>query len=157
MRILALRTQRTGRRRLGTLALASLLGLGLLAGCSGSGGSGGSGDDSSGASGSNGGGMAQQDMAEKPAAGDRDASAVSPEQARAGVGQKLVRRANLQLKVDTLTTAAERIRTIASTQQGAVVSEELYSGADGRNTSGTITISVPSGSLDGTIALIEKV
>ena len=151
MRILALRTHGTRRRRLSTLALAGLLGMGLLAGCS-------AGSDSSGsASSSDGGGMAQPELAEKPAAGDRDAGAVSPEAARASAGEKLVRRANLQLKVKGLTESAGRIRTIAAQQNGAVLSEELYSGAGGNNTSGSITISVPSSSLDTTIALIEKV
>jgi len=104
--------------------------------------------------------MARQDLGGQSSDGDSAAGPAkegTTAQARAAVGQKLVRRATLQLKVDTLAAAAERIRTIATTQQGAVLSEELYSGAEVRNTSGTITISVPSSSLDATIALIEKV
>ena len=65
--------------------------------------------------------------------------------------------ASLNLKVDTLTAAAQRIRAIANQQGGVVVNEELYSGEQGRDTSGSITISVPASSLDATISLIEKV
>ncbi|KRE41593.1 DUF4349 domain-containing protein [Knoellia sp. Soil729] len=145
------------RRRMAGSALAGLLAITALSACGG-GGSGGSGDSGSSVT-----GFSQSDAAAKsgpeaqPAAGAGDPSAVSPESARAGVGQKLVRRANLNLKVDTLTTAAQRIRAIATQQSGAVVSEELYTSEQGRDTSGSITISVPASSLDATIALIEKV
>ncbi|MFC7492181.1 MULTISPECIES: DUF4349 domain-containing protein [unclassified Knoellia] len=151
-----LRPQRLWRRRLASAALVGLLGLGALGACSGGGVE--SSSDSGGAPAS--GEMARQDQGAQASDGDTAAGAAkdgTTAQARAVVGQKLVRRANLQLKVETLTAAADRIRTIASTQQGAVLSEELYSGTDSRGTSSTITISVPSTSLDATIALIEKV
>lgn len=76
---------------------------------------------------------------------------------RQGVEQKLVRRADLNLKVGELTAAAQRIRAIAAQQSGVVVSEELHSGGDADVTSGAVTISVPAASLEATLALLEKV
>lgn len=143
------------RRRVVGAALVGLLGVGALSACSGGG------DDAT--SSSSGGGkpasgeMAQQDTPGKAYDGDSAAKSDTANQARASVGQRLVRRANLQLKVDSLTTSAQRIRTIATQQSGAVLSEELYAGESGRDTTGSITISVPAASLDATIALIEKV
>ncbi|KGN33404.1 hypothetical protein N802_14615 [Knoellia sinensis KCTC 19936] len=145
-----LTTRPTGmlRRRLIGAALAGFLCLALTA-CAGSA------NDSADSSA----GTAVEDGSAAKTGGDADRAvgAVSSEQARASVGQKLVRRANLQLKVDSLTESAQRIRAIAAQQSGAVLTEELYSGEAGRDTSGSITISVPAGSLDATIALIEKV
>lgn len=147
------RRRRRAHRVVGA-ALAGLLTLGALGACSGGG------DDSASTSaGGDSGTSAQQDSAGKSADGDtggRAVDAVSPESARASAGQKLVRRANLQLKVGSLPGAAQRIRSIAAQQSGVVVSEELYSGERG-DTSGSITISVPSSSLESTISLIEKV
>ncbi|GAA4122916.1 hypothetical protein GCM10022415_27440 [Knoellia locipacati] len=140
------RGQHPARRVVG-VALAGLLALGALSACGGGGN-----DTSGGDSGSS----AAQDSAAKPADGDRAVGAVSPESARASAGQKLVRRAHLQLKVGSLPGAAERIRSIAAQQSGVVVTEELYSGEHG-DTSGAITISVPASSLEATISLIEKV
>ena len=135
-------------RRVASIALAGLLTLGSLTACGGSG-------DDSGASDSA--GTAQQDSAATSGGqADRAVGAVSPESARASAGQKLVRRANLQLKVGSLPGAAQRIRSIAAQQSGVVVSEELYSGERG-DTSGAMTISVPASSLEATISLIEKV
>lgn len=148
------RTRRTPRprgRRIATALLAGLVTVGALAGCSGSA------DDAS--SGTSGGATSQDSVAEPGAdraAPERAAGGVSTESARASVGQKLVRRAHLQLKVDSMTEAAARIRSIAAQQSGAVITEELYSGED-RDTSGVITISVPANELDATITLIEKV
>ncbi|KGN38560.1 DUF4349 domain-containing protein [Knoellia subterranea] len=137
-------------RRATSAVLAGLLTVGALTAC------GGSSDDSATAD-SGGAPAAQYDAAAK-SGGDADrASVVSPESARASVGQKLVRRANLNLKVDSLTGAAQRIRAIAAQQGGVVVTEELYSGEQAHDTSGTMTINVPATSLDATIALIEKV
>ncbi|MEO7268040.1 MAG: DUF4349 domain-containing protein [Knoellia sp.] len=142
------------RRRIAGAALAGLLVIGGLGACSGSG------DDSTSSSG---GGMpasgeiAPQDKAAKAFDGDSAAKSDTANQARASVGQKLVRRANLQLKVDSLTTSAQRIRAIATQQGGVLLGEELYAGQSGRDTTGSMTISVPAASLDATIALIEKV
>ncbi|WP_050766564.1 DUF4349 domain-containing protein [Janibacter sp. HTCC2649] len=140
------------RRRLAGAALAGLLAMGGLSAC------GGGGDDSadSGAQAASG-EVAPQDNAGKAFEADSTGKSGATNQARAGVDQKLVRRANLQLKVKGLTESATRIRAIAAQQNGAVLSEELYSGAAGSNTSGSITISVPSNSLDATITLLEKV
>ncbi|WP_353950233.1 DUF4349 domain-containing protein [Knoellia sp. S7-12] len=140
-----------GRRLVGA-TLAGLLAVGALSACS-------SRNDSSAGSGGMpaSGEMARQDTSGQGADGDSAAKSDPASQARASVGQKLVRRANLQLKVDSLTTSAQRIRSIAAQQSGAVLSEELYAGETGRDTSGSITISVPAASLDATIALIEKV
>lgn len=146
-------SRRWGRRVVGA-ALAGLLSLGALSACSGGGDDAGSSD--SGAMPASG-EMAEQDMSGKAHDGDAVAKSGTTSEARASVGQKLVRRASLQLKVDSLTGSAARIRSIAAQQSGAVLSEELYSGEAGRDTSGTITISVPATSLDATIALIEKV
>ncbi|MFW5474902.1 DUF4349 domain-containing protein [Knoellia sp. CPCC 206450] len=151
-----LRPTRRHGRRLATAALAGLLVTGSLAAC------GGGGDESGADSGAASGGSSQQDSVAGPQAkggadGDRAVGAVSPESARASAGQKLVRRANLQLKVEELPDAASRIRSIAARQGGVVVSEELYSGERGRDTSGTVTISVPAAQLDATIELIAKV
>lgn len=145
------RPARRWSRSIAGTALAGLLGLGVLGACSAN-----SSDESAA-------GMAQTDMAAKPAeqgsagAADRAVGAVSPESARASVGQKLVRRAHLQLKVDSLSESATRIRSIAAQQSGVVMTEELHSGGEGNDTSGSITISVPATSLDATIALVEKV
>ncbi len=139
------------RRRLAGAALAGLLVIGGLSACSGGGGSADSGAQP--ASGE----IAPQDNAGKAYDGDSAAKSDTTNQARASVGQKLVRRANLQLKVDSLTTSAQRIRAIATQQGGVLLGEELYSGEKGRDTTGTMTISVPAASLDATIALIEKV
>ena len=141
------------QRRVVGAALVGLLSLGALSACSG-------GDDSADSSGGGmpaSGEMARQDNAGKAYDGDTAATSGSTDQARASVGQKLVRRANLQLKVDSLTASAQRIRAIATQQSGAVLSEELYAGESGRDTTGSITISVPAASLDATISLIEKV
>ncbi|GGB65126.1 DUF4349 domain-containing protein [Knoellia flava] len=149
-----LRPTRRHGRRLATAALAGLLVTGSLAACGGGGS-----DDSGTASGAS----SQQDSAAEPPAkggavgGDRAEGAVSPESARASAGQKLVRRAHLQLKVEALPDAASQIRSIAARQGGVVASEELYSGERGRDTSGTVTISVPADRLDATIELIAKV
>jgi len=141
-------------RRVAGVALAGLLALGSLTACGGSGDDSG-GSDSAGSAGSA--GTAQQDSAAKSGGqADRAVGAVSPESARASAGQKLVRRAHLQLKVGSLPGAAQRIRSIAAQQSGVVVNEELYSGERGE-TSGAITISVPASSLEATISLIEKV
>ena len=148
----------TSGRRLAALSLAALLGLGSLSACAGA--SDDAGGDSSGSA-----AVDQSEVAPKPAEGDRGAGvvaggqgSVAPETVRAGTGDKLVRRANLQLKVDSLRGSAERIRSIATTQGGSVLSEELYSSEGaGVDTAGSITISVPASSLDSTIGLIEKV
>lgn len=140
--------QRRGRRLAGA-ALAGLLTLGALSACGGSGGNDSGGGDSAASS--------AQDSAAKPAEGERAVGAVSPESARASVGQKLVRRADLQLKVESLPEAAARIRSIAAQQRGVVVSEALYSGAQAGSTTSGMTISVPADQLEATIALIEKV
>lgn len=148
-----LRTPGLWRRRLVGAALIGVLGVGTMSACSG--------NDSGDSGGSSGPMPASGEMARDSGGqsfdGDTAAKTGNDSQARASVGQKLVRRANLQLKVKGLTESATRIRSIATQQQGAVLSEELYSGAEAENTSGTITISVPSNSLDATIALIEKV
>lgn len=145
------------RRRLAALSLVALLGLGGVAACSG-----GSDESDSASAGSSGGN--QSEVAPRQSDGDRagvvgDAKGeTAPEAVRAGAGDKLARRASLQLKVDSLTASAERIRSIAASQGGAVVSEELYSSAGVRpDTSGSMTISVPASSLESTIGLIEKV
>ena len=156
-----LRPTRRHGRRLVTAALAGLLVIGSLAACGGGGGDD-SGTASGGSSQQDSGGSSQQDSGGESAAksgadGDRAAGAVSPESARASAGQKLVRRAHLQLKVEELPDAASRIRSIAARQGGVVVSEELYSGERGRDTSGQVTISVPADRLDATIELIAEV
>ncbi|MDT0214935.1 DUF4349 domain-containing protein [Rothia sp. ARF10] len=153
-----LRPTRRHGRRLATAVLAGLLVTGSLAACSGGGG-----DESGADSGAASGGSSQQDSVAEPPAkggavdGDRAVGAVSPESARASAGQKLVRRAHLQLKVEALPDAASQVRSIAARQGGVVVGEELYSGERGRDTSGTVTISVPADRLDATIELIAKV
>lgn len=143
--------------RLAALTLAALLGLGSLSACAG-----GSDEAAGGSSGSA--AVDQSEVAPKPPEGDRGGAveggqgAVAPDAVRAGTGDKLVRRANLQLKVDSLRGSAERIRSIATTQGGSVLSEELYSSEGaGVDTAGSITISVPATSLESTIGLIEKV
>lgn len=145
-----LRPTRRPGRRLVTAALAGLLVAGSLTACGGGGS-----DDSGTASGAS----SQQDSTgESAGRSGADADrAVSPESARASAGQKLVRRAHLQLKVDELPDAASRIRSIAARQGGVVVGEELYSGERGRDTSGSVTISVPADRLDATIELIADV
>lgn len=145
-----------GRRLVGA-ALAGLLTLGALTACSGSRDDAGGTDSAASAAAPASGEMAGQDTTGKAYDGDSAATSGTTNQARASVGQKLVRRANLQLKVDSLTTSAQRIRAIAAQQSGAVLSEELYAGESGRDTAGSITISVPASSLEATITLIEKV
>lgn len=144
----------TQRRRITTGLAGLALAVGLLAGCSSS--------DDAGTADSNAAGGTEQfeaprdgDQAAK--AGASSAGTVSPEQARTSAEQKLVRRASLQLKVDSLTGSAARIRSIAAAQGGVVTGEELYSGASRDGTNGTVTISVPAGSLEATIAQIEKI
>ena len=162
-----LRRPAPARRRVTALAVAALIGLGSLAGCAGA--SDEAGGDTSGSA-----AVDQSEIAPAPpdggrAAGDTDGSgavggsgavegAIAPDAVRAGTGDKLVRRASLQLKVDSLRGSAARIRSIATSQGGAVFSEELYSSEGaGTNTAGSITISVPASSLESTIGLIEKV
>ncbi len=148
----------TSRRRLAALSLAALLGLGSLSACAG--GSEDAGGDAGGAA-----AVDQSEVSPRSAEGDRAAGAVeggsganAPDAVRAGTGDKLVRRATLQLKVGSLQASAERIRSIATTQGGSVLSEELYSSEGaGVDTAGSITISVPASSLEPTIGLIEKV
>lgn len=150
-----LRPARRWGRRVAGAALAGLLSVGALGACT----AGGGGGDASTMSGDSG-GMAQQDTAAKPAGPGRAEGAigaVSPESVRTSVGQKLVRQAHLQLKVESLRESAARIRSIAAQQSGVVMTEELHSGGEGNDTSGSITISVPAASLDATIALVEKV
>ena len=143
-------SRRWGQRVAGA-ALAGLLGIGLLSACGGGGDDAGSSDSAALPAGTE---VAQPGAPGKAYDGDKAGTDTQP---RTIAGQKLVRRANLNLKVDSLTPASQRIRSIATQQNGVVVTEELYSGERGRDTSGTITISVPAASLDATIALIEKV
>lgn len=152
-----LRSTAAARRRVVALSLVTLLGLGSLAACSGS-----SSDSGSAAAGSA--GTDQSETAPQLAAGDAGARSgdtvgeVAPDAVRAGQGDKLVRRASLQLKVASLKGSAERIRSIASSQGGSVLSEELYASEGAQaGTAGSITIGVPASSLESTIALIEKV
>ena len=152
-----LRSTAAARRRVVALSLVTLLGLGSLAACSGS-----SSDSGSAAAGSA--GTDQSETAPQFAAGDAAARSgdtvgeVTPDAVRAGQGDKLVRRASLQLKVGSLKGSAERIRSIASAQGGSVLSEELYASEGAQtDTAGSITIGVPASSLESTIALIEKV
>ncbi|PRY54672.1 uncharacterized protein DUF4349 [Knoellia remsis] len=146
----------TQRRRITTDLAGLALAVGLLAGCSA-----GTGDDARTADSNAAGGTEQfeapRDGDQAAKAGASSAGTVSPEQARTSAEQKLVRRASLQLKVDSLTESAARIRSIAAAQGGVVTGEELYSGASGDGTNGTVTISVPAGSLEATIAQIEKI
>ncbi|WP_156996486.1 DUF4349 domain-containing protein [Knoellia aerolata] len=158
MRTSVLRRSPSGRRRLTALSLAALLGLGGLTACAGA--SDEAGGDTSGSA-----AVDQSEVAPQPTDGDRTAGfaggakvEVAPDSIRVGTGDKLVRRASLQLKVGSLRGSAERIRSIATSQGGAVVAEELYSPrGTGADTAGSITISVPASSLESTIGLIEKV
>jgi hypothetical protein len=153
-----LRRPALARRRVAALAVAALIGLGSLAACT-------AGSDDAGGASSGSAGVDQSEVAPKAADGDRavgnvegGADALAPDAVRAGTGDKLVRRASLQLKVGSLRGSAERIRSIAATQGGSVLSEELYSSeGTGVDTEGSITISVPASSLESTIGLIEKV
>jgi len=79
--------------------------------------------------------------------------------ARSAADRKLARSAQLQVKVGSIPKAAAEIRGIALAQDGAVVSEELYSGPDtaGDDVRSTLTISVPASSLEATIDRVSRV
>jgi hypothetical protein len=85
--------------------------------------------------------------------------------AAAAVAQrKLTRRADVALDVENLASAATQVRSIASTAGGLVVAEEISSGPtprvrDQRGEPGiaTITISVPTTTLDATLDRLGQV
>ena len=159
-----MRTPVRPARRLSTAAAALALTALALAGCSGAGDA----DDS----GTAGGGSTQsEEMAvggDKSAAVARDSAAGTAAQPPQGQGsaavapavldRKLSRRADISLTVKDVDVAAARVRSIAASAQGLVLAEAISSEPDLPETGGysTITISVPTASLDATLDELAK-
>jgi hypothetical protein len=154
-----MRTPARPDRRLSTAAAALALTALALAGCSG-----GSGD-----SGATGGSAQSEEMAvdgDKSAAVAEDSAAgtaAQPPQARGAVApavldRKLSRRADISLMVKDVDVAASRVRSIAASAKGMVLAEAISSEPDLPETGGysTITISVPTDSLDATLDELAK-
>jgi hypothetical protein len=153
-----MRTPARPARRLSTAAAALALTALALAGCSGS-------DDS----GAAGGGSTQS---EEMAGGDKSSvvaqdsaagTAAQPPQDRAAVApavldRKLSRRADISITVKDVDVAASRVRSIAASAKGMVLAEAISSEPDLPETGGysTITISVPTDSLDATLDELAK-
>lgn len=156
-----MRTPARTARRLTTAAAALALAATALAGCGGGADSGtsdsaggGNGDvvtqsedravggDESGALGSTAGGGAPAKVGEAPAA-------VAP----AVYDRKLSRRADIAITVEDVDAAASKVRSIAASAQGIVLAEAITSEPDLPDRGGfsTITISVPTASLDATL------
>lgn len=100
------------------------------------------------------GGMAAEDAARAP--GDP-----LPAPGVAGDTRYQVREASLGIKVDSITDAAARVRQIASEAGGSVTNEQfgdvLYGPTDSTiERYGTMTISVPSERLDGTLDQLSE-
>ena len=151
-------------RRLTSAAAALAIGTGLLAlaGCSGN-----TASDSSGAAGS-----AAVGSAAEPADGDtsgagtsgtssdgavkaesNDSAARVAAVAPAVYDRKLARRADISITVPDVDAAAAKVRVIAASAKGLVVAEAISSEPDDPALGGfsTITISVPTDSLDATL------
>ena len=148
-------------RRLASAAAALAIGTGLLAlaGCSaGSSGDSGAADTAARAEPAAGTGSEQRDGSAPKAAdgavttGGAAFSAVAEE-------RKLARRADISLTVPDVDVAASKVRAIAASAEGLVVAEAISSEPDDPATGGfsTITISVPSDSLDATLDQLAKI
>jgi len=146
-------------RRLTSAAAALAIGTGLLAlaGCGGAGSSGNSGA-ADGASRSQAGSVAGgttpeqgPDAAAKVADGAASTTASVPPVV--AYDRKLARRADISLTVSDVDAAAAKVRAIAASAKGLVVAEAISSEPDDPALGGfsTITISVPTESLDATL------
>jgi hypothetical protein len=73
--------------------------------------------------------------------------------------QKLARRANIALTVDDVDVAAAKVRAVAATEKGLVLSESISSEPDHPATGGfsTITISVPTTRLDAALDRVSEI
>ncbi|MGL5931014.1 MAG: DUF4349 domain-containing protein [Dermatophilaceae bacterium] len=149
--------------RLAAVTLAAALTIAMVGACSTS-------DDSDATTGTaeDGGGRSLTeeggaDRAEKAPATGRPESAARVDAAAAVAQRKLTRRADVALEVEDVAAAASRVRTIATAAGGLVVGEEISTDTAAaenggtRPASGTVTISVPSDKLDGTLDDISKV
>ena len=154
-----MRTPARPARRVSTAAAALALTALALAGCSG-------GAEDSGAAGSS---TQSEEMAvggDKPAAVAGDSAtgaAAQPQQGRTAVApavldRKLSRRADISITVKDVDVAASRVRSIAASAKGMVLAEAISSEPDLPETGGysTITISVPTDSLDATLDELAK-
>ncbi|MGL5819451.1 MAG: DUF4349 domain-containing protein [Phycicoccus sp.] len=98
-----------------------------------------------------------------PPATGRPESAARVDAAAAVAQRKLTRRADIALEVEDVAAAATRVRTIATAAGGLVVGEEISTATTaaatggGQPASGTVTISVPTDKLDGTLDEVSKV
>ena len=142
-------------RRLASAAAALAIGTGLLAlaGCSaGSSGDSGAADTAARAEPAAGTGSEQRDGTASKAA---DAAVTTGGAAFSAVvdQRKLARRADISLTVPDVDVAATKVRAIAASAAGLVVAEAISSEPDDPATGGfsTITISVPTDSLDATL------
>jgi hypothetical protein len=163
-----MRTPARPTSRLASAAAALAIGMGLiLSGCSAGGGSdsgtadsavaGAGSSDSAGADGS----------AKQESAGVVDAPNGAPDQAAKPADaavitavtydRKLARRADISITVTDVDAAATRVRAIAASAQGLVTAEAISSEPE-VSTGGfsTITISVPTAELDGTLDQLAK-
>jgi hypothetical protein len=158
-----MRTPVRHTRRLTSAAAALAIGLGLVAlsGC-GAGDSGASSDSAvvapdsaldSQAKGEAAGvaGGATTDQAAKPA----DAAAATA----VTFDRKLVRRADISITVPDVDAAAAKVRAIAASAKGMVTAEAISSEPDDTTVGGfsTITISVPTAELDGTLDRLAEI
>jgi hypothetical protein len=167
----------THRSRLLAATAATVIGVSALAACSGSGSG-----DSSAAGGSGTQSLVGQGGTEPaPADGSAKSDLAAPDRAAAGTTsavdpaiaeRKVTRRADLSLAVEDVQRAAQRVRDIATTEGGLVVSEDISSdpGAPApvpmegdtastppRTVNGTITVSVPAEKLDATLTQLAEV
>ena len=162
-----MRTPVRPARRLTTAAAALALAATALAGC----GVGDTGADDSGG-GASGGGVTESQEQDTSAGGDASraqapasggGTVAKPGQAPAAVApavydRKLSRRADISLMVEDVDAAASRVRSIAATAKGIVLAEAISSEPDLPDQGGfsTITISVPTQSLDTTLDEIAE-
>jgi hypothetical protein len=149
-----MRTPVRPARRLNSAAAALAIGLGLvaLAGCSA-----GSSDDSTAGEPAAAVGSQAEPEADgaRASAADQAAKAVDAPAAVTAVtyDRKLARRADIAITVGDVDAAAAKVRAIAASAKGMVVAEAISSEPDDPSLGGfsTITISVPTAELDGTL------
>lgn len=156
-----MRTPVRPTRRLTSAVAALAIGMGLVAlsGC------GGSGSSDSGAASDSAAGVDTQTKREA----DSSAAGVAAESAAKAGGssaaftavtydRKLARRADISITVADVDAAAAKVRAIAASAKGLVVAEAISSQPEDSRVGGfsTITISVPTAELDGTLDRLSE-
>lgn len=70
--------------------------------------------------------------------------------------QKLIRDGRIEVEVESVDATVERIGRVAGERRALVAGSEVRKGADGRK-SGTVTLRVPAGAFDATVADLREI